>query len=281
MKLSSRILLSMLVILVAGLLLSNIVLKKEYNKIDKGDLYWNYTTVLSQPFKYLKIEGGNDTRIAFEQNKNFSVRILNDWERNHPPLVQSLVKNDTLFIKFIYKSNNPGEKIWMRSANLVRIFSPELLSVEGFNTNFEMYKLKQKSIAVNMSGRSKFEIESMIPALDSISVSQKDSSEVVFEMSPDYKSKKGEDVSVKKEFQVHFGDKTILSDDGSTEIKSDEAMTIYSLNAKVEGYSLLDVGHAQIQSLQLNIADSSAIILSGGTLKKMGKLNLPGVKAID
>jgi hypothetical protein len=282
MKLSSRILLSMLVILVAGLLLSNIVLRKEYNKIDKGDLYWNYTTVFSQSFKYLKIEGGNDTRIAFEQNKNFSVRILNDWERFHPPLVQSLVKDDTLFIKFIYKSNNPGEKDWMRSANLVRIFSPELLSVEGFNTNFEMYKLKQKSIAVNMSGRSKFEIESMIPALDSISVSQKDSSQVVFEMSPDYKSKKGENVSVKKGLQIHFGDETAAPGDGSTEIKSDEAMTIFSLNAIVQGYSILDVGHAQIQSLQLNIADSSAIILSGGTLKKMGKLYVTSrVKAID
>ena len=58
MKLSSRILLSMLIILIAGLLLSNIVLKKEYNKIDKGDLHWNYTTVLTQPFKYLKIDGG-------------------------------------------------------------------------------------------------------------------------------------------------------------------------------------------------------------------------------
>jgi hypothetical protein len=275
MKLSSRILLSMLVILVTSLLLSNIVLRKEYNKIDKGDLYWNYTTVFNQPFKYLKIDGGNDTRIAFEQNKNFSVRILNDWERFHPPLVQSFVKNDTLFIKFIYKTDNPGEKGWMRSANLVRIFSPELMSVEGFNTNFEMYKLKQKSIAVNMSGKSKFEIESMIPALDSISVSQKDSSEVVFEMSPDYKSKDEEDASVKKEFQIHFGDKTIAAGDALTEIKSDEAMTIYSLNAKVEGYSILDVGHAQIQSLQLNIADSSAIILSGGTLKKVGKLDVP------
>ena len=282
MKLSSRILLSMLVMLVAGLLLSNIFLRKEYNKIDKGDLYWNYTTVFSRPFKYLKIEGGNDTRIAFEQSKNSSVRILNDWERFHPPLVRSLVKNDTLFIKFIYKSNNPGEKDWMRSTNLVRIFSPELLSVEGFNTNFEMYKLKQKSIAVNMSGRSKFEIESMISALDSISVSQKDSSEVVLEMSPDYKSKEGEAASVKKGLQIQFGDKTAAPGDGSTKIKSDEAMTIYSLSAKIEGHSLLDVGSAQIQSLQLNIADSSAIILSGGALKKMGKLNVPSwVKTID
>ena len=52
------------------------------------------------------------------------------------------------------------------------------------------------------------------------------------------------------------------------EIKSDEAMYIKSVNANLQGYSILDVGHAQIDSLQLKIADSSAIIISGGALKK-------------
>src|SRR6185437_14853413 len=251
MKLSSRILLSLLIIVMAGLLLSNIVLKKAYNKIDKSDLHWNYTNVLTQHFKYIKIEGGNNTKIAFEQNKNCSVRVLNDWQRYHPALIQSSVKNDTLFIKFVYNSSNQNEKDWMKWTTLVRIFSPELLSVEGFNTDFEMFKLKQKSIAVNMSGKSKFEVESMIPDMDSITVVQKDSSSVEFEMSPDYKSTP-----------------LIRS---SKEIKSDEAMNINSVNANLKGYSILDVGHVQIDSLQLNIADSSAIVLSGGALKKIRK----------
>jgi len=271
MKLSSRILLSMLIIHMAGLLLSNIVLKKEYNKIDKSDLYWNYTSVLTQHFKYLKIEGGNITNIAFEQSKNFSVRVLNDWQRYNPELIQSLVKNDTLFIKFIYKSDNPNVKDWMKSTTLVRIFSPELLSVEGFNANFEMFKLKQKSIAVNMSGKSIFEVESMIPDMDSINVVQKDSASVEFEMSPDYKSKKREDTVINNGTVIHFGDKSTPPVTGADEIKSDEAMNINSVNANLQGNSILDVGHAQIQSLQLNIADSSAIVLSGGALKKIMK----------
>jgi hypothetical protein len=241
----------MLIILVAGLLLSNIILKKEYNKIDKSDLHWNYTTVLAQHFKYLKIEGGNNTKIAFEQSKNYSVRVLNDWQRYHPQLIQTSVKNDTLFIKFVYNSSNQYEKDWMGWTTLVRIFSPEILSVDGFNTNFEMFKLKQKSIAVNMSGKSKFELESMIPDMDSINIVQKDSASVEFEMSPDYKS-------------------TALTR-SSKETKSDEAMNINSVNANLEGYSILDVGHAQIQNIQLQIADSSAIILSGGALRKIVK----------
>jgi hypothetical protein len=48
-------------------------------------------------------------------------------------------------------------------------------------------------------------------------------------------------------------------------------MIIQSVNARVEGNSLLDIGHAQIDSLKLYISDSSGIILSGGALKKLPK----------
>lgn len=50
-----------------------------------------------------------------------------------------------------------------------------------------------------------------------------------------------------------------------------ETMTVQFLSANLKDISLLDVGHAQIKSLQLDIADSSAVILSGGTLKAMRK----------
>jgi hypothetical protein len=62
--------------LVAGLLSSNMILKKEYDKVDKSDIYWTFGNILEQPFKYLKIKGGNITNIAFEQSSNYSVRVL-------------------------------------------------------------------------------------------------------------------------------------------------------------------------------------------------------------
>ena len=255
MKWSNKILVTMLVVVVAGLLASNIVMKKEYDKVDKKDIYWTYGKVLEQHFKYLKIEGGNITKMAFEQSPNCSVRVLHDWQRNRENPVRTFVNNDTLYVKFTYKSTDEGEKNWMKWITLVRIFSPELLSIDGFNTNFEMYKLKQKSINVNMSGRSKFEVESFIPNLDTLNISQKDSSEVVFEMSPEYKLPKT-NAGIKED---------------AVEIKSPEAMTIQSVNASVQGNSLLDIGHAQVNSIKLNIADSSGIILSGGALKKLPK----------
>jgi len=266
MKFTSKVLLALAVILIGALLSSNIILKKEYDKVDKSDIYWNYEKVLQQPFKYLKITGGNGTRIAFEQSKNCSVRILQEWERYHGGKIKAHVTNDTLYINFDFVPPTPYDIFYIQRTTTVRIFSPELLSVEGFNTYFEMYKLKQKSINVNITGRSKFEVESMLRSLDSITVFQRDSSEVVFEMSPDYKPVK----STEKSKSVTFTIGSAPSDmSPANQIESPEAMSINVVKADIQGYSLLDLGHAQIQSLQLNIADSSAIILSGGALRRV------------
>src|SRR5579871_166565 len=182
MKWSTRILIALLIVTIAALFASNIVLEKEYDKLDKNDTYWTYGKVSEQHFKYVKIEGGNVTNIAFEQSPNCSVRVLHDWQRVRPNPIETTVKNDTLYIKFVYSPADEGEKNWMHWLTLVRVFAPELSYVEGFNTNFFMNKMKQKNIAVNMSGKSKFEIESFLPDFDSVTVSEKDSSDVVFEM---------------------------------------------------------------------------------------------------
>lgn len=269
MKFTSRMLLTMLVILIAGLFFSNFILKNEFDKADKTDNYWNYEKLLNQPFKYLKITGGNGTRIAYEQSQKCSVRILQEWERWHGGKINARVSNDTLLINFDFVPTNLYEKFWMQNATTVRIFSPYLLSVDGYNTHFEMFKLKQRSIRVNMSGKSSFEIESLFPSLDSLTIHQSDSSEVVFEMSPDFKRRPTTEAKPVITIEDTVKGSVIHFTPGVTQIKSKEAMIIESVNAVVQGYSLLDLGHAQIKSLQLSIADSSAIILSGGALRKM------------
>jgi len=262
MKFTSKALLALAVILIGALLSSNFILKKEYDKVDKSDIYWNYHKILQQPFKYLKITGGNGTRIAFEQSPHYSVRILQEWERYHGGEIKAHIANDTLYVNFDYEPPTPFDFFYIKNTTTVRIFSPELLSFDGFNTNFEMYKLKQKSMKVNLTGRSKFEVESMVRSLDSITVVQRDSSEVVFEMSPDYQQESQRKII---KFKTPNGNEATYT---PPLIKSNEAMTINNVKANIQGYSLLDLGHAQIDSLQLKIADSSAIIVSGGALKK-------------
>ena len=257
---------SILLVLIAAMLAANVKMKTEYDIVDKHDLHWNYHKVLDQHFRYLRIEGGNQTNIAFEQSPNCSLRVLNDWYRGHDKLFDAFVHNDTLVINFTYQSNDFGEKWWMKYMTLVRIFSPELRVVSGNNTNLEMFKLKQKSLRVSMAGKSKFEVESFIPAFDSLDIKAKDSAELVFEMSPEYKPATAIGQPGKK-MVLPMGRDQPIPDPGQV-LASTESMSIQSLKAELLGYTLLDVGHAQVQHIQLNVADSAGLILSGGALRR-------------
>jgi hypothetical protein len=55
----------------------------------------------------------------------------------------------------------------------------------------------------------------------------------------------------------------------SPDYKTTESFHVKNVNATLQGVSALDLGHAQIDSLKLDITDSSAIILSGGSLKRI------------
>ena len=226
----------MLLLAIAGLFVSNSILKSEYEKVDKTDMYWTYGKILEQPFSHISIDGGNITKIAFEQSPIASVKVLKDWHGYGDKTVKTIVKNDTLFLKFPNTYRDIFEKNWMGWNTLVRVFSPQLLSFTGNDTKFEMFKTKQKNMSVSLTGKSQFEMESMSTEMDSLYIVQRDSSAVVFEMSPDY--------------------------------KITESFHVKNVDANIQGVSVLDLGHAQIDSLKLSIADSSAVLLSGGTLKK-------------
>jgi len=276
MKVSTIILLVTLVLLVTAMFASNILLKKEYDKVDKSDLYWTYGKIMQQPFKHLKIEGGNVTHIAFEQNKSSSVRVSKNWYGYEKGLVKTFVKNDTLFIKFPNTYKDQYEKDRLKWNTLVRIFSPELLSVDGFDTDLELFKLKQKSININLSGKSRLEVESYISNLDTLTISQRDSSKVVFEMSPELMNANLTDLEAKG----LKGTQTIQREGfnpSNTMLatppvrKGWETMNVQFVKADLKDVSLLDIGHAQIKSLRLDVADSAAVILSGGTLRTIRK----------
>jgi hypothetical protein len=251
--------------MIVGLVVSNMILKKQYNSIDKSDLYWTYNKVLEKPFKYLNIAGGNGTNIFYEQSDKPSVRLSQEWVAYHNGAIKVDIRNDTLFLDFSYIPANLFEKFYLQYATPVRIFSPELLSVTGVNTNFEMQRLKQKSITVNISGRSKFEVESMFPEMDSIDVTQSDSSSVIFEMSPDYRKQSSPKRQEGKIVFHNAEDVAVAYKDPKDAF--DEAMSFNSVTAKISGHSILDIGHAQVRNFSLNVSDSSAIVLSGTALK--------------
>lgn len=276
MKKTSKILIGMLVFAIIAMVISNFLLKKEYDKVDKSDTYWTYAKILEQPFKHIKVQGGNLTTIAFEPSTNPSVRVFKMWKGFEDDSVKAFVRNDTLFLTFPENISDPFEKRYMGWNTLVRVFAPELLSVEGNNTNFVIAKFKQKHLQIDLSGRSKLEVESYIHEFDDLQINQRDSSQVVFEISPHLK---GTETSAPGSdgFKVTNAVKTdnvtaVMQDRINTEYhlpKSWETMFMGKVSAQIAGVSILDVGRAQIKELQLDIADSSAVIVSGQALKKL------------
>ena len=237
MKKSSLILLILLGLFILCLVGSDLILKTQYDQIDKSDPFWNYTKLNKGDFHHIRITGSNVTRISFIPGPNGSMGVLNDWEWNLRKRIESSISDDTLFIKFKQQTDPPDIRNWMKYHVLVAISCPHLVSVNGLNSNLDIFKLKQKDLFVSLAGKSTMEVESYNSDFDSIFVSQKDSSQLKFEM--------------------------------AEEIRSSGIMRAKVLYANVQGYSLLDVGHFQLQTIHESVGDSSGIIVSGSTLRTL------------
>ena len=54
----------------------------------------------------------------------------------------------------------------------------------------------------------------------------------------------------------------------SPDVVREGTFHVNAADVKLNDASFLDIGHAQISSLTLEVADSSGVLLSGGTMKK-------------
>ncbi|OKS88387.1 hypothetical protein [Mucilaginibacter polytrichastri] len=240
LKLSTIILLVSLILITIGLFASNMALKTAYNKLDKNDKYWNFNTVLRQPFKHLKIEGGNITQIVFEQAPTSALRIAKYWTGyKNESNFKAYVSKDTLHITMVYNPKSGANREWMSNTSLIRISAPQLLSVNINNTNFEWDDLKQNSLNVNMRGKSGFRVESMVSNIDTLKIIQRDSTMAIFDFSSGYKGPR--------------------------------ALNFQHINADLYNRATLNIGAGFANDLKLNMGDSCSVILSGKSVSKLHK----------
>ncbi len=273
MKISNVILIAVTGSLLVVLVICNFLLRKEFDKLDKSDTYWTYGKILEQPFRHLIVTGGNLSTIAFQPASKPSVRVLRMWRGYKADSVHAVVKGDTLYLKFPLAVDDPFEKRYMGWNTLVRLFSPELISINGRNTNVKLEKLRQKNLKIHISGKSSVEVETEIHHLDTIDVTQSDSSRVKFEISPELKGSPLPSITEISSEKVGIGGVIVLNDASRvTGVEGNypsswETISIKNLKATITGVSILDVGHAQTGKLDLDIADSSALIISGQSLR--------------
>jgi len=231
----------MLVILGTFLFLSviasNLILRHQFNSIDKSDPFWNYTKLTTGSFHHIMLSGSNETRVVFSPGRAGSVGVLNYWESEMRRRVHASIAHDTLFVHMDDRADPPNLREWMKFRVLIAISAPDIYSVNARNANLDMLKMKQQNITIELSGKSRMEFESYITDFDSLSIVQRDSSELKFEM--------------------------------ADELGNNHVLHARSIRSNVDGYSFLNVGHFQIQSFHPVIGDSSAIAVSGGTLRSL------------
>ena len=224
-----------IVVLLATLLISvvvvDILLKRQYVALDKSNVYWTYTSILDTPFRYLKIKGGNQSNVVFEQRPTCSVRVNEDWRRNFKGEVRATVSTDTLYLDFDFKTSDPFVRDWLKRTTTVRLFGPELTYVEGSDTRFEMENISQKGIRVSLIGRSDFEVEYRDLRIDSIIVSACDSSRAIFELAP--------------------------------EVRAAGPLKVKQVRADLRGVAFMDIAPAFVDSLSLKMEPRTSVSLSG------------------
>lgn len=256
MKLTEKILLTLLILLFCSIFISAVAFRRVYEKGEKGELYFFYSTILQQPFTHLVVSGGNVSTVIYEPAAKSSVRVFKKWSGYHENRIKAVVHNDTLYLNFPNYYKGIYEKRQLQYQPMVRLFSPHLKSVKGNNTNIQLLKLQESDLLVDIAGHSGFEVESLLYSFSNLVVKASDTTDITFEMSPALKKSSGSTGKVQ-------------TDDIPVVVKGWDAFHIKRLNASISGNSIIDVGHAQIDSIQLHMSDTSGIILSGGTLKKM------------
>ena len=222
-----------------GVIASSLILRNQFSKVDKSDPFWNYSKLSTGSFHHIVLLNSNKTQVSFTPGARGSVGVLNFWESELRKRVHAAIENDTLFVRMEDRDDPPGMRDWMSYRTLIAISAPEIYSVQARNANLNMFKMKQKNFTVNLSGKSRMEFETYTDRFDSLSITQNDSTELKFEM--------------------------------ADEIGSSMSLHANSLYSSIHGYSILDIGHFQIDSFHPLIGTGSAITLSGGTLTGISK----------
>jgi hypothetical protein len=211
-------------------------MKGEYDRIDKSDKYWNYIKFTDKPFKHIRITGGNVSNIVYEQSPHSVVKVMRAWHGSEDGTVKAVVANDTLTIDFANGYKDIYEKYWLRDAVTVRISGPVLESVNGADTKMVLNKFDQPALKVDLKGNSRLVVNSYRTHFDRLDVNQGDSSLTTIAM--------------------------------SSETFTNDIIRIKEVNAIGRNVSLLNLRSVSVEHLNLDMADSASVALSGYTLDK-------------
>lgn len=158
MKASNIFLTAIISFMFISVIGSNLVLKKEFDKIDRMDQFTGYDKAVLKPFKYVKLEGKEIGLVEFQQSKEFEIRMITEQK-----YLNWKVEADTLTVTFKrdWTGHRVGPELRFQSGAAVYILAPQLSGIESYDVDSKISKwkgselnIKQEKGSIMLAGNS-------------------------------------------------------------------------------------------------------------------------------
>jgi hypothetical protein len=150
MKTSNLLLISLLSVMLLFVVGSNLVLKAEFDKIDRKDAFYGYKQEAVKPFKYVKLQGKQIGITQIQPGNSFEIRYNTDRK-----LFDWKVVGDT--IEMTYKRTWDEEADQHDNFNYkpaVYIIAPELSGLNAAKATSIVKGWKNKDLVIKQQGNS-------------------------------------------------------------------------------------------------------------------------------
>jgi hypothetical protein len=154
MKKSNLYIMTLCIVIIAGMYVTNVMLTNEYQKIDLTDPYKNYVSVAIAPYKVLDISGSNGYPIEIVHKKTNDIKVLRS-RLNH---FKSTLRNDTLFVKFTGSNIPMGQRFQTNTPPGIIIEKNALDAIISTNTHNRVAGFSNQDIKLHLKGNSLMEI---------------------------------------------------------------------------------------------------------------------------
>lgn len=174
MKKSNLFLITLGLIMIAGMFSTNVILKKEYQKIDLTDPYKNYVSVASPSYSVLDISGSNGYPIEIVNKKTDDIKVL----RSRLHHFKSNLKNDTLYIQFTGSNISMEQSYHTKTPPGIIIEKNVLSSIIITNIHNRISNFSNQDLKLILKGNSHMEISDF--HLNTMDIDVKNNSQIEF-----------------------------------------------------------------------------------------------------
>lgn len=150
MKTSNQLLIALLALVFIAIVATSMVLKAEYDKIDKDDPYYGYSLENPPSFRAVKLTGNFQELVQLQPGDAHEIRM----HKSVKDEVQWKVQGDTLVVSFNFPVRQQSDfynAFYSRSAR-VYVMLPHLSSLNARGVTAKLTGWKQDSLELSMQG---------------------------------------------------------------------------------------------------------------------------------